>query len=58
MPNRFRRWARRAFGALAAILLVAVGTVYVASERKLRRTFDTTDPFVSVPTDSASIAHG
>lgn len=58
MKASILRWAGRGLAALAALMLLAVGAVYAASERRLRRTYDTDVPPVIVPTDSASIARG
>ena len=58
MSRGILRWAGRLLVALVAIILIAAGGVYAASERKLRHTYDTTVPDVVVPKDSASIARG
>jgi len=58
MSRRILRWVGRVLVALAAIILIAAGGVYAASERKLRRTYDTSVPDVVVPKDSASVARG
>ncbi len=43
---------------LAATVLVAAGTLYALSERKLRRTYTVAAHPIVVPTDSASITEG
>lgn len=58
MSRRILRWVGRVLAALLAIILIAAGGVYAASERKLRRTYDTSVADVVVPQDSASIARG
>ena len=58
LVRRLLRWAARILTALAAIVVLAGSAVYVVSERKLGRTYDTTVPVFTVPTDSASIARG
>lgn len=56
--RRVFKWAVIAFGAVAALALLAVVTVYVMSARILARTYDVPSSEVAVPTDSASIAVG
>ena len=58
LVRRLLRWAVRILTALAAIVVLGGSAVYVVSERKLGRTYDTTVPVFTVPTDSASIARG
>ena len=58
IARRLLRWAARTLIGLAAIVAIGAGIVYVVSERKLGRTYDTTVPAFTVPTDSASIARG
>jgi mono/diheme cytochrome c family protein len=58
MAHSILKWAGRALAALVALVLVGAVAVYAASERRLRRTYDTTVPPVAVPTDSASVARG
>jgi mono/diheme cytochrome c family protein len=43
---------------VCVLVLIGAGVVYAASERRLRRTYDTTVDSVHVPADSASIARG
>jgi len=52
------RYLGYTLGALAALLLVAIGVVYAMSERIIARTYDAPAERVMVPTDSASIAEG
>ena len=47
-----------ALGAVVALALLAVVTVYVMSARILARTYDVPASAVAVPTDSASMAEG
>jgi mono/diheme cytochrome c family protein len=58
MTGRVLRWAGWLFGAIFALALIGAGVVYAASERRLRRTFDTSVDSITVPSDSASIARG
>jgi len=58
MSRRILRWVGRILVAVVAIILIAAGGVYAASERRLRGTYDTSVPDVAVPTDRASIARG
>lgn len=58
MHNPIPRWATRALGAVAVTALLGAAAVYVASERKLRLTYDTSVPPVMVPTDSTAISRG
>jgi mono/diheme cytochrome c family protein len=51
-------WTGRLLAAVLVLALLGAGVVYAASERKLRRTYDTSVDSVSVPTDVASIARG
>lgn len=52
------KWAGRLLALVVALALIGATVVYAASERRLRRTYDTTVDAVPVPTDSASIARG
>jgi mono/diheme cytochrome c family protein len=52
------KWTGRLLAAVLVLALVGAGVVYAASERKLRRTYDTSVDSVRVPTDAASIARG
>lgn len=52
------KWTLRIVGGLALIVLLALGTVYLLSERVLEREYDVEAERVAVPTDSASIAEG
>ena len=58
MTRVILRWTGRVLAAVAALVLIAAGFVYAASERKLRTTYDTAVEPVTMPTDSASIARG
>jgi cytochrome c553 len=61
MHSRIRnigQWALRIAGALVMLLVVAVGVVYAASERRFRKHFEVPVHRVTVPTDSASVARG
>src|SRR5688572_12056119 len=58
ITRRLVRWAARTLLALAAIVVIGAGIVYVVSERKLGRTYDTSVPAFAVPADRASIARG
>ncbi len=52
------RWTGRILGGLVALLLVAAGSVYALSERRLHARFDVPEHRLVVPTDSATIARG
>jgi len=52
------RWIAIALGALVALGIVALGAVYVHSERILRRTYEVPAAAVSIPTDPAAITEG
>jgi mono/diheme cytochrome c family protein len=58
MTRTILRWAGRLLAAVLVLALAGAGVVYAASERKLRRTYDTTVDSVRVPSDAASIARG
>ena len=58
MTRSILRFLGRLGAVVLALVLLGVGTAYVASERKLRKTYDTSVDPVHVPTDSASIARG
>lgn len=55
------RWLKRigyAVGALVALVIVAVGTVYAMSELRFRRTYSVPDEHIAVSNDSATLARG
>jgi len=56
--HRVLRWLGIAAAALVALLLLAAATVYVLSERTIRRTYEEPLVAITVPADSASIAEG
>ena len=58
MTRVILKWVGRLLAGVAVLVLIGAGVVYAASERKLRKTYDTTVDPVHVPTDSASIARG
>lgn len=58
MTRPILKWLGRLGAAVLVVVLIGAGTAYVASERKLRKTYDTSVDPVHVPTDSASIARG
>lgn len=58
MTRTILKWAGRLVGALFVLVLIGAGVVYAASERKLRKTYDTSVDSVHVSRDSASIARG
>lgn len=57
MP-RWLRWVGIAAGAVVALLVLALATVYVVSGRHLRRTHDIPPSTVRAATDSAAVARG
>jgi len=56
--HRALRWFRNALAVLVVVLLVAAATVYILSERIIRRTYDEPLVAIPIPRDSASIAEG
>ena len=56
--RKLLRYLGYTLGALAALLVVAIGVVYAMSERILARTYDAPTASLAVPADSASIAEG
>lgn len=56
--HRVLRWTRNALVAVALLILAAYATIYVLSERIIRRTHDAPLVSVAIPADSASIAEG
>ena len=58
MMKRLLRWIAIALGALVALGIVALGVMYVLSERILRRTYEVPAAAVSLPTDPAAITEG
>ena len=58
MMKGLLRWIAIALGALVALGIVALGAVYVLSERILRRTYEVPAAAVSIPTDPAAITEG
>ena len=58
MTGTILKWIGRAFAGVLVLVMILAGVVYVASERKLRQTYDTSVDSVHVPTDSASIVRG
>src|SRR5688500_7278726 len=58
MTRSILKWAARVLAALVVLALVGAGYVYAASERRLRKKYDTSVDPVHVPRDSASIARG
>ncbi|HYN79952.1 MAG TPA: c-type cytochrome [Gemmatimonadaceae bacterium] len=56
--KRALRWLRNALLGLAALVIVAVVTVYALSERAIRRTYTEPATNITVPTDAASVAEG
>ena len=53
-----KKWTLRIVGALVALLVVALGVVYVASARAMARTYPFRAVPLTLPTDSASLARG
>ena len=56
--RKLLRYSAYTLGALAALLLIAIGVVYAMSERIIARTYDAPAAPITVPTDPASIAEG
>jgi mono/diheme cytochrome c family protein len=56
--KRVLRWIRRTAIVLAGLLLLAVATLYVLTERQFRRHYDVTVQALTIPTDAASLARG
>ena len=58
MTRSILKWTGRAAAGLLVVVVILAGFVYVASERKLRKTYDTSVDPVRVPADSVSVARG
>ena len=56
--KRVLRWLRRTAIVLAGLLLLALATLYVLTERQFRRHYDVTVEALTIPTDASSIARG
>jgi cytochrome c553 len=56
--TRALRWLRNAVIGVIALVLLAAAGIYVMSEVKLRRSYDTRGTSVAIPADSASIPEG
>jgi mono/diheme cytochrome c family protein len=52
------KWTARILGAVVMLLVVAVGVVYAASERRFRKHFEVPTHRVTVVADSATVARG
>jgi mono/diheme cytochrome c family protein len=52
------RWVLRILGGLVVVLVLAVGTVYTISEQAINKRYPFQEYPVSLPSDSASLAHG
>ena len=58
MTRSIIKWLGRIVALVLVLCVLAAGLVYAASERKLRRKYDTAVDPVRLPTDSVSIARG
>lgn len=58
MTRTMLQWIGRVLAGVLVLVVILAGVVYAASERKLRKTYDTSVDPVHVPADSASIARG
>jgi len=56
--KRVLRWIRRTVYVLAGLLVLALATLYVLTERQFRRHYDVTLETVTIPTDETSLARG
>ncbi|HEX6644335.1 MAG TPA: c-type cytochrome [Gemmatimonadales bacterium] len=56
--RKFVRYAAWTLGGLAALVLVALGAVYLLSGRAIGRTYDVPLATVALPADSAALAEG
>jgi cytochrome c553 len=56
--KRLLRWISVSIASLVGLALIAFVTVYVLSERALRRTYSVASTAISIPSDSASVAEG
>jgi mono/diheme cytochrome c family protein len=56
--KRVLRWIRRTVIVLAGLLVLALATLYVLTERQFRRHYDVTVQALTIPTDAASLARG
>lgn len=58
MSRSIMRWLGRIVAFVVVLCMLVAGFVYLASERQLRKRWDTTVDPITLPTDSASIARG
>ena len=58
MTRLVMKWLGRTVAFVLVLCVIVAGLVYAASERKLRKKWDTSVDTVALPTDSASIARG
>jgi cytochrome c553 len=56
--KRLLRWTGIALGALAGVLIIAYGILYMISERVFQRAYDGPRVSLTIPTDAAAIAEG
>lgn len=52
------RWMARGLGAVALLIVVAMGVLYAASVRGLERHYESSPRNIAVQDDSATVAHG
>jgi cytochrome c553 len=56
--KRVLRWVRNGAIVLTGLLVLALATLYVLTERKFRRHYDVTVQALTIPNDEASLARG
>jgi len=56
--KRVLKWIGYIVGGLVVIILLGVGTVYAITSSRMSKSYSTTVPTLTIPTDSASIARG
>lgn len=58
LMRTFLRWTARILGLLLLIIVIAAGGLYAASAYRLNQNYDVSIDPISIPSDSAAIAHG
>jgi mono/diheme cytochrome c family protein len=56
--NRIAKGGFAAVGGLVGLLMISAAAIYGVSGSHLNRTFEVETPALTIPTDSASVAHG
>jgi cytochrome c553 len=56
--KRVLKWLGYIIGGLVVVLILAVGTIYAITSSRMSKSYSTSVPGLTIPTDSASIARG